>query len=74
MRTDTLHENLAREDDVVGSSNRSFGLTFAAVFALLALWKLFYWSWWSALWGALALVLLALSLWRPDTLALPNKA
>lgn len=74
MKTDALHEDLAREDLVVGPSNRSFGLTFAAVFALLALWKLWHWSAWSALWGAAAFVLLALSLWLPDALALPNKA
>lgn len=74
MKTDALHEDLAREDLVVGPSNRSFGLTFAAVFALLALWKLLHGSAWSALWGAAAFVLLALSLWLPDALALPNKA
>lgn len=31
-----LHENIRREHEVVGSSDRNFGLTFAALFAILA--------------------------------------
>jgi O-antigen/teichoic acid export membrane protein len=36
------HENLEREDDTKRSSNRSFGLVFAGVFMIVALWPL--WS------------------------------
>lgn len=36
----TLHETLHREQPVVGPSNRSFGITFAAVFTVIALWPL----------------------------------
>ena len=32
------HERLVREDTIQGSSNRSFGLVFAAVFAIIGLW------------------------------------
>lgn len=34
------HEDLSRQEHVEGSSNRSFGLVFAAVFAIIALWPL----------------------------------
>ena len=36
------HENLQRDEDIQVSSNRSFGLLFAAVFLIVALWPL--WS------------------------------
>jgi predicted membrane metal-binding protein len=35
-----LHEDFGREAEVAGSSDRSFGLVFAAVFAVIALWRL----------------------------------
>jgi predicted membrane metal-binding protein len=34
------HERLVVDEVVTGSSNRSFGLTFAIVFAIIALWPL----------------------------------
>lgn len=34
------HEDLSRREDVKGSSDRLFGLVFAAVFLILALWPL----------------------------------
>jgi predicted membrane metal-binding protein len=34
------HERLVVDEVVAGSSNRSFGLTFAIVFAIIALWPL----------------------------------
>lgn len=36
------HEDLKREHIVEGSSDRSFGLVFVAVFALIACWPLFF--------------------------------
>lgn len=34
------HENLSREEHIEGSSDRSFGFVFAAVFAIVAAWPL----------------------------------
>ena len=57
------HEDLTREQYVEGSSDRSFGLVFAAVFVLIALGPLRHGHaprWWaSALAGVFALVALA---------------
>jgi len=45
-----LHEDLAREDDIVGSSDRAFGLTLGAVFAVVGIVRLVlshsYAFWW----------------------------
>ena len=63
------HERLVREDKVKGSSDRSFGLVFAAVFAIIGLIPLLgdggvrVWS------LAVAVVFLALALVRPVVLA-----
>jgi len=67
------HEDFSREHEVKGSSNRSFGLVFAGVFALLAFWPLVSGGavrWWCA---AVAMIFLALSLAAPGLLALPNR-
>jgi saxitoxin biosynthesis operon SxtJ-like protein len=74
MKTSNLHENLDREDEVVGPSNRNFGLTLGAVFGLVAALKVFYWSPWSYLWAGLGAAMLALALFCPKALTLPNKA
>ena len=69
-----FHEDLGREDVVKGPNNRKFGLTFAAVFALLFAvglfreWRLAYPL------GALALVWLTLALRFPDALSRLNQA
>ncbi|MGE0118613.1 MAG: SxtJ family membrane protein [Dongiaceae bacterium] len=63
-----LHESLQREEEVAGPSERSFGLTFATVFALLA--GLLLWrgsGWWLAAIG-LAAVFLAGAVWAPGRL------
>jgi len=39
-RAGGTHERLVGDEVVTGSSNRSFGLTFAIVFTILALWPL----------------------------------
>ena len=44
------HEDLNREQDVEGSSDRSFGVVFAVVFLVIAGWPLFYGDsprWWA---------------------------
>jgi hypothetical protein len=67
------HEDLSREEAVEGSSDRSFGLVFAAAFVVVAAWPL--WSasplrWWAvAVAAGLALVALA----APRLLAVPNR-
>jgi len=67
------HEDLSREQQVEGSSDRSFGLVFAVVFLLIALWPLVNGAaprWWAAGVGAFfALV----SVIRPTLLAGLNR-
>ena len=67
------HEDLSRGQHVESSSNRSFGLVFAAVFLLICLWPLFHREqprWW-ALAAATAFALVALL--RPTLLAWLNR-
>lgn len=40
MPQSNSHENLSRQEEIKGSSNRSFGLVFAVVFILIALFPL----------------------------------
>ena len=50
------HEDLTREEHVEGSTDRAFGLVFAGVFLLIAVWPLFHgetFRWWSC--GAAAI-------------------
>ncbi len=42
MAEGALHEDLARDEPPKGSSDRSFGLVFAAAFAVLAAWPLLH--------------------------------
>ena len=68
-----IHEDLAREDDIVGPSDRALGLTLAAVFGVVGVVRLalghFYAGWWL---GAAA-VTLALALIWPAALAPLNR-
>ena len=67
------HENLERQHEVKGSSDRFFGLTFFAFFLLIALWPLF--------WGrplrptalGISLAFLAVSFMKPAVLGPLNK-
>ena len=67
------HENLERQQHIEGSSDRGFGLVFAAVFAIIAAWPLMHAQtprWWAlALAAALALVAAT----RPAVLARANR-
>jgi predicted membrane metal-binding protein len=67
------HENLDRQQRIEGSSDRGFGLVFAAVFAIIAAWPLMHAQaprWWAlALAAALALVAAT----RPSVLARANR-
>jgi|RhiMetdeSRZDD1v2_1073273.scaffolds.fasta_scaffold06141_10 hypothetical protein len=74
MAPSGLHEDLHRDEEIVGPSNRKFGLTIGVVFAALAIWKLIYWSSWFYLWTVSATLLIAFALLRPATLAPLNTA
>jgi len=67
------HEDLSREDEVEGSSDRSFGLVFAAVFLIIGMLPLLHSGhvrWWSVgVSAAFALVALVV----PKVLAVPNR-
>ena len=67
------HEDMSREDEVEGSSDRAFGLVFAAVFLIIATLPLLHAGhvrWWSVgVSAAFALV----SFVMPSVLAVPNR-
>ena len=67
------HERLSEDQVVKGSSDRSFGLVFAAVFTLIGLWPLLSEDgvrWWSL---AIALMFAAPAIARPSALAPLNR-
>ena len=68
-----FHEDFTREEKIEGSSNRGFGLVFAAFFALmsaLAVWNENpRWIWWFAL----AAAILVVALVRPGLLKPLNR-
>jgi hypothetical protein len=67
------HEDLSREQQIEGSSDRSFGLVFAAMFVIVACWPLLRLQpprWWAL--GA-ASVLVIISFWKPAFLAYFNR-
>ncbi len=69
----SFHESYEREEEIVGSSDRSFGIVFTVVFTVIGLWPLLGANpprWWSL---AIAAAILAVSLLRPGLLARPNK-
>lgn len=62
-----MHESFAREEDIQGSSDRSFGIVMAALFGLVGLFPLLHGNavrWWS-LGLAAAFLILALFWTRP---------
>ena len=68
-----FHEDLQRTAEEPQATERSFGLVFSAVFALIGLKPLFDHlavRWWAI---AVAVAFLVLGLFAPRTLALPNK-
>ena len=67
------HEDYSREQAVEGSSNTAFGITFAVVFGLIALWPLIRGGtplWWSI---GVAIVFAAIALAKPALLAPLNR-
>jgi hypothetical protein len=69
-----FHENFQRVEQVKGSSNRTFGLVFFVVFALITLWPVLFGNplrWWTA---PIALGFLVVSFAAPQILTPLNKA
>jgi Saxitoxin biosynthesis operon protein SxtJ len=68
-----LHEDLARDDDVVGGSDRGFGLTIAGVCGLIGAVRLALGHDHADWWLGAAAIALALALLRPAALAPLNR-
>ncbi len=69
----SFHENFTRSDEVKSSSNRSFGLVFAGVFAIIGFWPL-YGTGEVRLWAlAIGAAFLVVALAKPAILAPLNK-
>jgi hypothetical protein len=67
------HEDYAREHAIKGSSDKSFGLVFAAFFALVGLLPLIHGNaprWWAV---ALGVAFLVVAYAKPSILAVPNR-
>lgn len=63
------------DDEIVaGPSNRNFGFTMASVFALIGLIGLYKHSSHAPFWIGAALVFAGVTLWRPGTLGVANRA
>jgi hypothetical protein len=63
-----LHEDLTRDQQVEGSTNRSFGLVFTCVFLIIAVWPVFTGHslrWWA---GGVAVAFATVSLAKPEVL------
>jgi hypothetical protein len=72
MAAGTLHEDLRREDQTAGPSDRKFGLTLGTILALIAIVKVVERSSWGVVWGLLAAALIVSALVRPSLLSAPN--
>ncbi len=73
MASGSFHEDFRRGDDVAGATDRSFGMTFAAVGAAIGLAKLWFGSQGSWIWLAAGIAFLAIASIRPQTLAPLNR-
>jgi hypothetical protein len=73
VKTNDSHENYTRDEEITGPGNRQFGLVFAAVFAIVALWPVVSGRpvrWWSAV---VAAAFLTAALVAPRILAPLNR-
>jgi len=70
----STHERIDRHEEVVGSSDRSFGFVFAGVFTIITLVKLWRgWSDWGYLWLGLAVAFAVAAAAMPGVLAPLNR-
>jgi len=69
----SIHGDMRRDEEVEGSSNRSFGLVFAVVFLVIACWPddqgHFPWAWA----GGFSIIFLGSALMAPEMLAPLNR-
>ena len=73
MPQNNAHEDLTRQEEVKGSSNRSFGVVFTVVFLLIALFPLLYGRA-PRLWAlGVSGMLLVVAFLLPALLTLPNR-
>ena len=63
-----------RDEIIIGPSERNFGFTMAAVFALIGVIGLYRGSAYALLWLCIAIGFAGLALWRPRSLQLANRA
>jgi hypothetical protein len=63
-----------RDEVIAGPSDRNFGFTMAAVFALIGSIGLYKGSTYALIWLCIAVVFAGLTLWRPRSLQLANRA
>lgn len=68
-----LHEDLRREEEVKGSSERGFGLVFAAFFCIVGAVKAWNGSPWSLAWFGAAVAVALAAFLVPRTLAPANR-
>lgn len=70
----STHERIERHEEVVGSSDRSFGFVFAGVFTIITLVKLWRgWTDWGYLWLSLAVAFALAAAAVPSVLAPLNR-
>ncbi len=70
----STHERIDRHEEVIGSSDRSFGFVFAGVFTIITLVKLWRgWSDWGYLWLGLAVAFALAAAVLPSILAPLNR-
>ena len=74
MKSNNIHERLVGHEAVEGSSDRSFGLVFTAVFVIIGLWPLVFRDGHVRIWAlAVAVAFLVVSILRPGLLAPLNR-
>ena len=72
-RSGVLHENLLRSDEIVGPSNRRFGLTIAAVCGIVGAMRTLFGHRHSEWWLSAGVVIALLAMVRPAALAPFNR-
>jgi hypothetical protein len=68
-----LHEDLSRDDEVIGASDRGFGLTLAGALGVVGAVRFAFGHEHAGWWIGAALVALCLALFRPTALAPLNR-
>jgi hypothetical protein len=73
--TSTLHENLSREHQVEGASDRGFGLTVGGIVLMIAVWRAVFgeFGWLEPLLAAIGGLLVGFGLFAPARLAPLNR-